>query len=343
MVSQAAIPRRLERARLRRRVEHRLVAGVAGGVADRLNAPVAFVRFFILLAFAWAPWTIAVYAGAALLLPARDRNRPDWDNLVGAGRLGLVFAALWLAMPPVVINEPMGGSTGWYVASVGLLAAGAAVMFSADYRRGRGRSREEARSAVLGALPVAGCAAMLAAAIMLVPDVRWERVVPLAAIAGGAALLLAGRRQYVAPAMLALAAAVVVVTSGARLDGGVGDLRVAPRDPGGEPIVVRRAVGDVAIDLSRLPRSTERVEVEASVGIGDLEITMPPGTLVEVDAGVGRGSSEPGGLSRNSMLQGFDQRQVGVDRISAGRPGRAHVRIVADVGVGTVEISQAPG
>jgi phage shock protein PspC (stress-responsive transcriptional regulator) len=344
MVSQAAIPQRINRARLRRRTENRLVAGVAGGIADRLNAPVTFVRLFIALAAAiWAPWTYVIYAGAALLLPAGDRDRPDWDNLVGAGRLGLVLAAPWLASPPLDVGEPLGGTAGWWIASYGLLAVGAAVMLSADYRRGRGRSREEARAAVLGALPVAGCVALLGAAILLFPDVRWERVAPLAAIAGGAVLLITGRREYVAPAMLALAAAVVIVASGARLDGGVGDVRVAPASPGGEPVVVRRAVGDVAIDLSRLPRSAGSVAVEASVGVGDLDITLPPGTPVDVDARVGRGSIDPWGLQRADKVQGFDQRLVAMDRISAGRPGRAPVMITADVGAGSIQIRQGSG
>jgi phage shock protein PspC (stress-responsive transcriptional regulator) len=343
MVSEAAVARRVQRARLRRRTEHRLLAGVAGGIADRLNAPVAFVRFLIVLASAWAPWTLAAYAGAALLIPARDRTRPDWDNLVGACRFGLVFAGPWLAGPSLSIDEPMGGSTGWWIASWGLLAVGAAVMLSADYVRGRGRTRAEARATVLAGLPVAGCALVLAAGAVLVPGVRWEHAVPLAAIAGGVALVIGGRREYVAPALLALAAAVVVVASGARLDGGVGDMRVVPRDPSGAPIVVRRAVGDVDIDLGSLRRNAGRVEIEATVGIGDLVVRLPPGTQVVLDARVGRGSIDAWSLSRDSEIQGFDRRLFAVDRIVGGRPRRASVRIAADVGLGTVRISQDLG
>jgi phage shock protein PspC (stress-responsive transcriptional regulator) len=335
MVSQAALPGRLDRARMRRRTEHRLLAGVAGGIADSLNAPVAFIRFFLVLAFLWAPWTMAAYAGAALLIPARDRSRPDWDNLVGAGRFGLVFAGSWVALGPTSINESMGGSPGWYVASYGLLAIGAAVMFSADYRRGRGRTREEARSTVLAALPVACCGLAIAAGILLLPDVRWDRVIPLAAIAGGVALLIAGRREYVAPALLALAVAVVVVASGARIEGGVGDLRVAPADPGGEPIEVRRAVGDVEIDLRRLRSSTAPVELEASVGVGTLEVTVPRSANVEIDARVGRGETGVVDRRGSSWQQGFDQR---VHRTAPGRPGGVRIRVEADVGSGAIRI-----
>jgi phage shock protein PspC (stress-responsive transcriptional regulator) len=343
MVSEAAARQRVQRARLRRRTENRLLAGVAGGVADRLNAPVAFVRFLIVFASVGTPWTMAVYAGAALLIPARDRSRPDWDNLIGACRFGLVFAGPWLASPSVSIGEPLDGSAGWWIASWGLLAIGAAVMLSADYVRGRGRTRAEARATVLAALPVAGCALVLAAGAVLVPDVRWEHAVPLAAIAGGVALVIVRRREYVAPALLALAVAVVVVASEARLDGGVGDMRVVPRDPNGAPIVVRRAVGDVDIDLGSLRRNAGPVQIEATVGIGDLVVHLPPGTQVALDARVGRGSIEAWALSRDRMVQGFDARLAGIDRVVGRRPRRASVRIAADVGLGTVRISQDVG
>jgi phage shock protein PspC (stress-responsive transcriptional regulator) len=311
---------------------------VAGGIADRLNAPVAFVRFVIALAAIWSPWLIAAYAGAALLLPARDRNRPDWDNLVGAGRLGLVYAAPWLALPSgVVINDAIGGSPGWSLASLGLLGVGAAVMFSADYRRGRARTPEEARATVLGSLPVAACAILLVAGIALIPDVRWERFVPLGAIAGGVALLAARRREYVAPALLALAAAAVVVASGARLDGGVGHVTVKPGHPGAEPIVVRRAAGDVKLDLRRL-RNSNAVAVEASVGLGDLDVTVPRWAYVYVDAGVGRGEIDT--LLREPWRQGFDRRVAG---FSPGRPGGVRIRVVAEVGSGSIGIHRFAG
>ena len=76
---------------LRRRTEQRLLAGVAGGVADWLNAPVGFVRVVLVLLGAFSTIPVAVYAGAALLIPARGHNRPSWDNLIGAGSVGLLF------------------------------------------------------------------------------------------------------------------------------------------------------------------------------------------------------------------------------------------------------------
>jgi phage shock protein PspC (stress-responsive transcriptional regulator) len=340
MVSQAAIPQRLRRARLRRRTEHRLVAGVAGGIADSLNAPVAFVRFLFAVATISSPWTIAAYAGAALLLPARDRNRPDWDNLVGAGRLALVFGAPWLATGPIALNELFDESPGVAGASLGLLAVAAAVMFSADYRRGRGRTAEEARATVVSALPVALCALLFAAGMLVLPEVRWERLVPLAAIAGGVALLVTRRRESVAPALLALAAAAVVVASGARLDGGVGDLRVAPSEASGDPIVVRRAAGSMEVDLRRLRNSTAPIRVDASVGMGRLEVILPRWAHARVDARVGRGEIYAVDRDGRFRHHGYDQRVEGLD---AGRPGGARIRVEAEVGTGTIEISRIGG
>jgi phage shock protein PspC (stress-responsive transcriptional regulator) len=335
VVSQAAIPARVGRTRLRRRTEHRLLAGVAGGIADWLNAPVAFIRFFFVLAVIGSPWVMAAYACTALLLPARDRNRPDWDNLIGAGRFGLVFAGPWLALPSAAINEPIGGSAGWAIASYALLGAAAAVMLSADYRRGRPRTREEARATVLACLPVAASVFVLVAGMELLPDLRWERLVPLCAIAGGVALLVARRRECVAPALLALAAAVIVVASGARLEGGVGDVTVKPADPRGEPIVVRRAAGDLELDLRRVADSSAPVRVEASVGLGNLEVTVPRWAHVYVDARVGRG--EVVTVLRESRRQGFDQNAAG---FSPGRPGGVRIRVVAEVGAGTIHIER---
>jgi phage shock protein PspC (stress-responsive transcriptional regulator) len=339
MVSQATISRRLERPRLRRRTEHRLVGGVAGGIADSLNAPVAFVRAVVAFAALVAPWKVWGYAGAALLIPAAERNRPDWDNLIAAGRLALLWGVPWLLLPDgLVINEPFAGSPGLYIALFGLLAAGAVALLSADYRRGRPRLLGEARSTVLAALPVAAWAVLLCAGMLLGDDVRWERYVPLAVAVGGAAMLAApGRRELAVPAMLALGVAALILGSGARLEGGLGDVRMTPAEATGEPVVARRAVGDLTVDLRRRS-STEPVSLVASVGIGDLHVAVPNNSNVTVDARVGLGGFsgfEPGA----SLAQGFDRRVVRTyRRFRRDRPAGVPVRVVADVGVGNIEI-----
>jgi len=339
MVSQAAVARPLERPRPRRRAEHRLVAGVAGGVADSLNAPVAFVRVLLGFALVWAPWLTWGYAAAALIWPAAGRSRPDWDNLVAAGRLGLLLGVPWLVLPgELFVNDPLEGSPGLWIALVALLGAGAVALLTADYRRGRPRTPVEARATVLAALPVAGCAALLCAGMLLADGVRGERYLPLAALAGGAALLAAPRRrELVAPAVLAVAAAALVAGSGARLEGGLGDEVVTPAGSADEPVVARRAVGDLAVDLRRLGASGEPISLTASVGIGDLRVAVPADARVTVDMRAGLGSVEGTGPGYD-RVQGFDARVRGaLPRFRPRRPG-PRVRVVADVGVGNIVI-----
>jgi phage shock protein PspC (stress-responsive transcriptional regulator) len=335
------------RARLRRRTQHRLVSGVAGGIADRLNAPVGFVRFVILFASYPAPWVIWGYAAATIAIPADGRDRPDWDTLVGLARLGLLFG-----VPAVVfqggvsISDPLGGPAGWWVAQYGLAAAGLAALLTADYLRGRARTAAETRSVVLAGAPVVVCGLAFGAAVVLAPDVRWEHWLPLVAVVGGAALLIAARRGrvdgFTAPAIVALALTGMVIASNARLEGGVGDSTVTPSAGASGRIVARQAVGDLNLDLRQAARSGHPITVDTSVGVGTLTVSVPRGVPVQVDARVGRGTVEPYIATAFGVRQGFDRRLR--HTYATGRhPRAAPIRLTAEVGLGTLTITHEGG
>ena len=327
---------------LRRRTEHRLVAGVAGGIADRLNAPVGFIRAFLAIATLWAfPWVLAVYAVGALVIPPRGSARPDWDNLIAIARLALVFGVPLLLIPnDLVLTEALHGPAGWWIAYWGLLVAGGVALMGADYRRDHPRTRAEARAVVLAAAPVAGCFLALAAGMLLAPDVRWERFVPVVSLVGAAALLVAGRRRsaeaFVAPAVLAVAVAALAVAADARLQGGLGNDSVTPEPATGEPIVTRRAIGDLSVDLSRVARAGRDATVEATVGVGSLEILLPRRARVVVDAHVAQGRLDPFALRDSDSRQGFDEQL----HRSAARSDSAlpTIRVKARVGLGEIEL-----
>jgi phage shock protein PspC (stress-responsive transcriptional regulator) len=332
-------------ARLRRRTEHRLLAGVAGGVADRLNASVAFIRIFLGLAMLWGPWVLWAYAAAALVIPPRGADRPDWDNLIGVARLAVVLGVPVVVLGgSVYINDPLGGPPGWWIAYYGLLVAGGVALLTADYQRGRARTREEAHAVVLAALPVCGCFLVLAAAMLLAPDVRWERVVPVAALVGAGTLAVAAWRGHLgpvlAPALLAIAVAGLVAGGDLRLQGGVGNARITPQFIPGERIVERRAVGDLFLDLRRVKRVTRSATVEVSVGVGDLHVVLPRGARVELDARVGNGRIDPWLLTDVSAVQGFDQRLKHEFATSERGPSSVAIRLRADVGIGSIEIDR---
>jgi phage shock protein PspC (stress-responsive transcriptional regulator) len=333
------------RTRLRRRTENRLVAGVAGGIADRLNASVGFVRVFIAIASIWAlPWVLAVYATATLLIPPRGSDRPDWDNLIGLTRLAVLFGVPLLGpVYGVILNEPFRGPLGWWIAFYGLLVAGGVALLSTDYRRERPRTREEARAVVLAAAPVAASLLALAGLMLIAPGVQWEGFAPIVALVGAATLIVAARRPspgaFLAPAVLAVAVSALVVAADTRLQGGLGARDVTPGPSGDEPIVARRAIGNLSLDLTRVTRGGRDATVEASVGVGTLRISVPRRVRLELDASVGKGRIDPYVFTGADGRQGFDQR---VRR--SGQPPRTGsaiptLRVRADVGLGEIDVS----
>jgi phage shock protein PspC (stress-responsive transcriptional regulator) len=334
---------------LRRRTEQRLVAGVAGGVADWLNAPVGFVRVGLWLGLWFSSWGVLVaYALAALLLPARGRAWPGWDNLVGLGRLCLLLVAT-----PVLIGREIGPnglldqSPNVWIPLFGLALLGAGVLLTADYRRGRARSDAEARATALGAVPLVACGGAVGLGMLLVPDVRWDRVLPLCLVVPGVALIVGAQlgrwRPFVAPAVLATVLVGVLVASDARLQGGVGDLRLAPANVAELPPVVRRAVGDVVVDLTQVRPSKQPIVLHASVGVGSIRVIVPRGSRVVVDAKVGRGrisSSDSAGSARFETGFGLDMVHRWPPFHRYNRPSRRAVtlHVVARAGDGEVDV-----
>jgi phage shock protein PspC (stress-responsive transcriptional regulator) len=330
------------RGRLRRRTEQRLVAGVAGGIADRLNASAAFVRVILLFAIAWVPWSLEAYAAAALLIPPRGANRPDWDNLIALTRVGVLFGVPALALAGGFnISDDFDGPVGWWVAYWGLLAAGAVALLGADYRREQPRTRAEARAVVLAALPVGICALGFAATVILAPDVRWERAAPLVALVGAATVIVAAWRDRLAaflpPAILAVAIAGLIAVADVRLEGGIGDERIAPEAAEGRT-VVRRAVGDLDLDLSNLTRGGRDAAVEVSVGVGSLDVSLPRRARVVVDARVGKGQINPYAVDADPT-QGFDRRVLRSVRPRRGSSRVPTVHVKATVGLGSLDLS----
>jgi phage shock protein PspC (stress-responsive transcriptional regulator) len=324
----------LVRPALRRRTEHRLLAGVAGGLADWLNAPVAFVRVVLLLFAGYSTIPAAIYTAAALLVPARGHNRPNWDNLIGAGRVGLLFLIPTVAFGGSVdLGALFDEAPSVWIPVVALQLIALAVLLSADYVRGRARTDAEARAVVLATAPLVCFVLVLAGAVVLFPDPRWERFVPVGVVLAGVALLIATLkrrgRAFVAPAVIAVVLGASVTAAGTRLEGGVGDAS----------IVARRAVGDVIVDLRGLD-ARRPVTVVASVGKGEIRLGIPNGARLTLDAHVGQGHVDAGLINRKFLhSDGFDSRVRAVWPVS-GRdaPGAPRIRVVADVGVGEISV-----
>jgi phage shock protein PspC (stress-responsive transcriptional regulator) len=333
-----ASPAPVVRPSLRRRVDQRMVAGVVGGIADWLNAPAPFLRFLVLVGSTFSQWVSIAYIVATLVIPARGRDRPGWDNLVGLGRFAVLFLGPALAFSSPMDDDLFEGAPGLWLSLLALELVGLAVVLSSTYPSGP--TAQRARSSVLSALPLAGFAAVVLAGIALFPEVRWERAAPVGVLLSGAALIVGARtgrwRPLVGPAVVAALLGMVTVGTGARLQGGIGD--EVFRTSSTSPPAQRVAVGDLRVVVTDLPEGGRPATVRASVGVGTLRVVLPRRARVVLDARVGRGAYELGGLRRGS---GFGVRLHNPRLFLLPDPPRSPgptVRVIAEVGLGSLDV-----
>lgn len=110
-------------------------------------------------------------------------------------------------------------------------------------------------------------------------------------------------------------------------DGGVGDRREEPASAADIDDPYELGVGQLVVDLTRLE---EDVDVEASVGIGELRVRVPADAALEVDAHVGAGNVSVLGEEDDGV-------DVTVERDVPGAEGPT-MRLELDVGLGEVRV-----
>lgn len=298
-----------EGAQLRRSRSHRMLAGVAGGIAERLDVDVSLVRVaFVVLACAWglgvvvylamwalvpmAPWTDEHGA----ILDAEPEATSPWLAallLGGVLVLGLLIATSWWRGPR------WGGGFGllWIV----LLGV---VVIVAVRRPSRSTS---------GAAPRASGRAPRGASVVRALVILGVGAVTLAIITTGAFFAL-------------------VASTGVPFSGGIGDRVYQPASLAQVQPTYRAAIGNLTVDLRRVHFSSETTHVTASVAVGVVTVEVPPGVVVDVSAhsGVGTVVAQPGDL------QSFS----GPRTTSAGRTASTHPQLdlVAEAGIGQVRL-----
>jgi len=185
--------------------------------------------------------------------------------------------------------------------------------------------------------------AILAGVLVLVGgtdtvDVSLGTGLALALLVVGGALLVGawrGRARWLVPLGVVLGVAVLATSvADVSLRGGVGDRAYRPRTVGELRSPYRLAAGDLVVDLSRLDLSATTESVTATMGAGDLEVVVPDGAEVVVDAHVGAGSMTVFG--RQFEGTGND-RQV----VETGREGGGRLILSARTGFGDLEVRHA--
>jgi predicted membrane protein len=116
-------------------------------------------------------------------------------------------------------------------------------------------------------------------------------------------------------------------------DEGVGAAREEPASRA-DLVPFEHGIGKLTVDLTAKGLDLDGAVVEARLGIGDLEVVLPPDTDVDLDAHVGAGNVDAFGEEEN----GFD---VDVNGIS-GTSGTQELDLVAEVGIGNLRVRFAP-
>jgi phage shock protein PspC (stress-responsive transcriptional regulator) len=345
--------------KLRRSKRSRMVTGVCGGLAEYFGLPPAIYRIlFVALALAGGTG-ILLYAAAALVMPEegsdesvaahalRNHRERPW-LVIGLGLLALAIVAI-LSDGPLL--WPLSGGA-WLLA----LIAGAIIAWDVANRDRRASRRAAAQGAVGGGeappparswfWPGAGALLVLVGAVALLEgldvwDLSWRIALPVGFILAGGFFAAASRWRGMAALGFLTMGLTVATGTGLVLNdlpwgGGVGDRLERPVTASQVDDRYRLSVGSLRVDLSGLALKPGETRVDASVGVGELVVELPPGVPVEVTGRVQGGD-----------LSVLDERDDGVDvREHAVDPGfegaRKRLVLDAEVGLGHLEVRRAP-
>jgi phage shock protein PspC (stress-responsive transcriptional regulator) len=288
--------------RLRRDPEHRLLGGVAAGLACYFEVDVVVIRVVFAALTLLAGFGAALYLVGWVLMPAEGEDegpvqrwaerRPSTRNLVVI-IVGLVIAA-------IAVSDLLSAGPWWPHPNggIGLLLGGLALGLALALVAGSGGNRTTASR------------------------LRW--------------LLLTVTLTAVAVVIVAAATLFSVeAASGVPLTGGIGNSQWHPTTARQVAPRYRLAIGNLDVDLSAVSfPAGSTTHVTASVGIGRLVVEVPPGASVSVAAHSGLGDVSLFGRDN----AGWNAVQTAAP--SALTSARTAPRVVlnADTGVGQVEV-----
>jgi phage shock protein PspC (stress-responsive transcriptional regulator) len=279
-------------------MEHRMLGGVAAGVARYLDVDVLFVRIaFAVLAFFGGSGLI-VYAAAWLLIPTDEDEQPlaqQWADR-RPRRRSLIVLIVGIVLGVIAISDLFSSGPWWphRDGGVGLVLGAAALVLALGLVADSGGART-ARSRL-----------------------RWLSITLLLTVV----------------AVLVVAAATVFsieAASGVPLRGGIGDTQWHPTTAGQLAPNYRLAVGNLTVDLSDVPFRPGTTHVTASVGVGHLLVEVPRGPTVSVVAHSGLGDVQVFGRNNAGLST---VQSAGADPTGS----RTRLVVTADAGVGQVQV-----
>jgi phage shock protein PspC (stress-responsive transcriptional regulator) len=314
--------------RLTRSSSDRLVAGVAGGLGRHFNVdPLAIRIAFVVLTFAGGFGVLAYLVGL-IAMPAEDQPGPlRWGlaRTIGAGLLAA--AALGALLPNWFWGPELPALVVFGVVAYLLVRV---IRDDGGTHLGRVAARIALGIALLS-LAAAGFAAAAAGTALGGGILISGLVIALGVgLVGGA--FRGGARWLMVPAFLLALPLGVVSAADLELKGDWGDRTYRPLSAAELAEGYRMGAAHMRIDLRDVDLPPGRTEVPVELGVGELEVAVPPDVCVTYDVEVGAGQV--------TTLDGISNGGVDLDVVgdAAVPAGVRELHVNADVGLGEVRI-----
>jgi len=131
-----------------------------------------------------------------------------------------------------------------------------------------------------------------------------------------------------------------------QLAGGVGEASRRPATVAAAAVPIRRAVGNVRLDLRGLARARGRATLRLTAGVGDVQVQLPPGVRVDLDLRTRRGAIAAVESIRGERWENVVRRTTWTATSAAAPPHPPRpslsLHVVARVGEGDIDISGHP-
>ncbi len=288
-------------------MEHRVLGGVAAGIGEYFDLDPLVVRIVFAALAVLGGSGVLLYLAGWLLIPADDTGRAvahDWVRSRSRQR-SLVVIVLGVVLGIIALSNLFSSGPWWHRHWDGGLG-GFGFYFG------------------LFALILAG-ALLVASGRRSGSPLRWLLVTALVTVL----------------AIITVAAATVFsieAMSGVPLHGGIGDTQWRPTSAAQVAPRYRLAIGNMVVDLRDVAFRPGTTHITATVGIGHLEVEVPPGPSVSVSAHSGLGAVQvfgqtDGGFSTHQTMQ--------VGGAATGRAQTPHIVLDAEAGVGQVQVTRS--
>lgn len=294
---------------LRRRHSHRMLGGVAAGIADYFDIDPVLVRIAFVVLAVLGGSGILLYLLGWLLIPAEDSGRAVAQGLLEprTPRRSLFVLVVGSILGIIAVSDLFSNGPWWPHWS----------RFGSNWNGGLGFFFTVLAIALVVILLTGGTRRSAASRL------RWLSVT----------FLLTVVAVFVVGAATVLT---VEAVSGVPMRGGIGSVQWQPTSQNRVHPDYRLGVGNMVLDLRGVDFKPGTTDVKATVGIGHVLVELPSGPSVSVTAHSGLGDVQVFGSDNGGI---GTQRQFQSPGSSSNGPG-AHIVLDAEVGVGQVQITR---